>query len=321
MLILSDFLINFLITAFLSWMYSNHQIKKAKNGNPKEAIRTQKQENKNQQKSNNQNSGNNQNTKEYQFNEMNFIINSFVIPKSDCPQIKSEDKTNFSFSHDNKVRIALADGATEGIYSGIWAEKIVQKYMETGAYLVNRNNLEDLQEQFLNHAYQSIEESPDTRQWFLYEKLERGTGATLIGLEFSNLKTVDILSIGDSCVFWKQDNDSEQIEMFPELSVQDFGNSPGSICHLSQTWNNLHQYIQQKSLKYSNQLQALICSDAFACWLVKELESNPSIWDDLFKFQEEQSKFQEWISELRDNHQIRNDDVAVVTINIVPITQ
>lgn len=257
--------------------------------------------------------------KQYQLSDITLIINSFLTPKSNLKQIESEDKIDFSFLNEDKLRIALADGATESIYSGVWAEKIVKKYLSTGGDLLNRENLEDLQGQFLTHAYQSIEESPETRQWFLYEKLERGTGATLIALEFSNSRTIDILSVGDSCVFWKQNNDSGKIEMFPQLSVQDFGNSPSSICHLSQTWKKLNQSMKQKSFSYTNQLQALICSDAFACWLIRELENNPSIWDDLFKFQEEQSNFQEFIRDLRNQKKIRNDDVSVVTINAVPI--
>lgn len=257
--------------------------------------------------------------KQYQLSDITLIINSFLTPKSNLKQIESEDKIDFSFLNKDKLRIALADGATESIYSGVWAEKIVKKYLSTGADLLNRENLEDLQGQFLTHAYQSIEESPETRQWFLYEKLERGTGATLIALEFSSSRTIDILSVGDSCVFWKQNNDSDKIEMFPKLSVQDFGNSPSSICHLSQTWNKLNQSMKQKSFSYTNQLQALICSDAFACWLIRELETNPSIWDDLFKFQEEQSNFQEFIRDLRNKKKIRNDDVSVVTINVVPL--
>jgi len=305
-LILIIDLIDLIVSSILYLTYKNHQDIKA--------------ENKNQikEKSSYNESENIKTEKQYQLDDINFIINSFSIAKDQLENIASEDKIGFNFPHDNKLRIAVADGASESIYSGIWAETIVNKYLEYGASLLNQENLEDLQEQFLTHAYQCIEEAPDTRQWFLYEKLERGTGATLIALEFSSSRTVDILSVGDSCLFWKENYSSEQIEMFPELSVQDFGNLPGSICHLSQSWNHLNQCIQQKRLTYTNQFQALICSDAFACWLVRELETNPSIWDDFFKFEQEQSNFQEFISDLRNKNKIRNDDVAVVTINAVP---
>ncbi len=151
----------------------------------------------------------------------------------------------------------------------------------------------------------------------MYEKLDRGTHATLAAVEFSDSETIQILTVGDSCVFWQ---DGGGIKMLPELSSEDFGAFPNTICHLPKTWQNLKQKVVNKEIKFRNNLPILLCTDALACWLVKELkeQNDFSVLEKISQFSDSNT-FEEFIQGLRERKEIRNDDVTLVVIDVLPL--
>jgi hypothetical protein len=246
-----------------------------------------------------------------------FIIRSFRTPKDGLTEEECEDNSTVSSENSETLRVAVCDGATEGIFSSIWSEILVRKYVENGSQVFEPSKLELAYNEFVQKASLNISKMPETRHWFMYEKLERGTHATIAGVEFFDSNTMHISTVGDSCVFW---DDGNEVGMLPELSPEDFGSFPNTICHTPSTWKNLEQKIIKKEVSFRSPIQIALCTDALACWLVKRLreQNEPSTLDKFFQVSD-LSSFEEFIQELRERKEIRNDDVTLVLINVLSI--
>lgn len=238
-------------------------------------------------------------------------IRRFQIPKEGLTEDECEDKSALSFPG-KELRVAVADGATESLFSDIWAELIVNRYVDLGAELFNPSSLKSLSQTFFHKASKLISQMPDTGHWSMYEKLEAGSNVTLVAADFCDPETMQVLAVGDSCIFWRNREDGN-IEMLPELSAEDFGVFPASICNLEKTWQKLEPKILKKEIRLHNGFQAILCTDALACWLVKELQKDPLAWEKLFELSDSNS-FAQFIEALRSQKDIRNDDVTLVLI-------
>lgn len=245
-----------------------------------------------------------------------FRIRRFSIHKKGLSEAECEDKNALSLQNDTSLRIAIADGATESLFSDIWADILVNSYVEKGTDLFKSSELESVNQKFVYTTSKNILQMPETRQWFMYEKLERGTHATLAAVEFSSPDKMQILTIGDSCVFWS-DGNVDEINMLPEITAEEFGSFPISICHLPKTWQSLEQKILKKEVTFQKNLQMVLCTDALACWLVTESENKSSNWEKLFQISD-YGFFTNFIETLREQNSIRNDDVTLVLINVLP---
>jgi hypothetical protein len=246
----------------------------------------------------------------------NFKTFSFCTHKNGGNESENEDRYAIS-SHDSScLRIAVADGTTEGLYSDVWAGLLVDSYCDKGAELFEDSILWTIHKEFIDQTYNKIAQMPENRHWAMYEKLERGTNATLAAIEFSNRNTVKMSAVGDSCIFWV---DTDKVEMFPELSVDDFGISPDLICHVPETWPNLSQKIRKKEISLDRDRKLVVCTDALAHWLVKETSENNNFlaWEKICSLSDIEA-FNQLIEELRETKEIRNDDVTLVIIDATP---
>jgi hypothetical protein len=175
-----------------------------------------------------------------------FQIHHFrPIPKDGFSKEECEDNKAISNDNSATLRVAVSDGATEGIFSHIWSKLLVEEYTKNCSDIFQPSQLKSVSNKFLEKASQIIANMPETKHWFMYEKLERGTHATIAAVEFSGVETVHISTVGDSCVFWK--NGSE-IDMLPKLSSEEFGSFPNTICHVPKTWRNLEGKIAKEEI-------------------------------------------------------------------------
>lgn len=249
-----------------------------------------------------------------------FKIRSFQIPKLGLSEAECEDKSSLSSQNTSQLRIAVADGATESLFSDVWADILVNSYLEQGTELFTPSALESSSQKFVQNINQLILQMPETRHWFMYEKLDRGTHATLAAVEISHPETINIFTVGDSCVFWRNGN-TTNVEMLPKLSPNDFGSFPASICHIATTWISLEKKIAKLEVSFeaSDSFHIAICTDALACWLATELQNgDTSAWEKLFQLSDDVS-FTNFIAVLREQSKIRNDDVTLVLINALPL--
>ncbi len=142
----------------------------------------------------------------------------FWLPKEGLSTDEYEDAFAPAEATDdeiNEFRCAVADGATETSFSGLWAEMLCK------AYLDKNFDLLELQASWLKTV--SGKELP----WYAEQKLESGAFATIMGLSISEEK--DKLSwtaraLGDSCLFHIQ---SQKIaSSMPLTKWEEFDTTP-----------------------------------------------------------------------------------------------
>ncbi len=246
-----------------------------------------------------------------EFKGRQFKIQQFQLPKSGNSEAEYEDRAKVLFENDTFLRVAIADGATESIFSDIWAELIVEKFVENG--FLETTQLKEVYQVFIETTNKRIEKAPEMRRWTMYNKMERGTQATMAGIEFLNSESFKLTALGDSCIFYQGQNNSK-IEMLPALSPEDFGNSPQAICHLPNTWERLNtQWIKQEVV-LEDTFKILLCTDALAQYLT----TDPTIWEALFQLNDQES-FTTLIKDLLSQQVLKNDDVTLVTIDVLPL--
>jgi len=255
----------------------------------------------------------NSHARKYQIGKYMVQTSSFSLHKNGGSQSEYEDRSAIGCQGLSCLRVAVADGTTESLFSDVWAELLVNDYINKGIELFDHSNLEAIHKDFIQQTYQRIAEMPEIRHWAMYEKLERGTHATLAAIEFSTDNTVHLSAVGDSCIFWFDENN---IEMLPELHTEDFGISPDSICHIPKTWHNLRQKVITREIEFNQSILFVLCTDALACWLAKETreKNNLSAWEEIIQLSDI-AAFNQLIEKLRESKEIRNDDTTLVIVN------
>lgn len=211
----------------------------------------------------------------------------------------------------NEARIAVADGATDAIYSGLWARLLVRAY---GKQQLAGKNIQA----GLAKAAQVWERAIRTRPlpWYAEEKARSGSFAALVGLELIQRDTRvggswSVLACGDSCFF--QMRSDKLIQAFPVKRSEEFSNAPmllgshkqsaelGAICSEAGDW-------EEGDCFY-------LMTDALACWFLRRCETGVVPWQDLRDLTlARKPPFDAWITDLRKRGEIKNDDCTLISV-------
>jgi len=222
-------------------------------------------------------------------------------------------------------RFAVADGASETSFSGIWARQLVRAYC-TGAF----DNLVDPEWLFkLQRKWWSIVRSKPL-SWYAEEKLESGTFAALVGLtlEWESAKsehgTWHAEAIGDSCLF--QLRDGHIVSTFPLHASQEFTNSPILLSAKPGKNSALESLVLARG-EWQSGDHFYLMTDAVAAWFFRALEGKEAPWEIVRDLDNEpcgrvaarsgMKSFREWVETARRQNLMRNDDVTLYRIEIV----
>ena len=128
-----------------------------------------------------------------------------------------------------RFHVAIADGATESAFSGLWAQKLVSAYVSS-----NRRKPPTPKDLFKmieeNAPLWSAEVWAKPLPWFAQAKVQHGAFSTLLGfyLEDKPEETYagfwSVLAVGDTCIF--QIRADELITCFPIERADQFGSRP-----------------------------------------------------------------------------------------------
>jgi protein phosphatase 2C-like protein len=221
--------------------------------------------------------------------------------------IGQEDKL-FSF--------AVADGATETSFSGIWAKQLVRAFCrgmsDTRAISKGMGSLRE-------HWHKIVSRRP--LPWYAEEKIRSGAFAAIAGLvledgaQAKGQGSWKAIAIGDSCVFHVRNK--KVLTCFPVKKSEDFTNSP----QLLSSNNPVDDGDKARLLKISGGwLEGdtfYLMTDAIACWFMKQIEANFVPARELADLTDGDSNpFRLWLKDLRDHQSVRNDDVTILRIEI-----
>jgi hypothetical protein len=241
------------------------------------------------------------------------LIQSFSVQKAGNAIAECEDVWDW-VERNPIVSIALSDGATESSFAKEWARELVNAFVNRQlpwqkVYTSATTWLLPLQatwQQWLGQQELS---------WFAKRKAGEGAFATFVSLEvFADLSWKS-LAVGDSCLFVVRDR--SLLKSFPLQSSQEFNNCPRLI-GTNVNAANIHISQIHGVAKFGDHFY--LVTDAIACWIFKQVEVNQDPWLKLEEIKTE-DLFAEWVTELRDRHEIANDDTTLLCLKIQDATE
>ena len=236
------------------------------------------------------------------------LIHSFSVQKAGNEISECEDIWNYGKS-DRLCSIALSDGATESSFSQEWAEELVTAFINRDRQTLN----------WLAKSQQNWQQWLENQNfsWFAKRKVEQGAFATFLGLEILNDLSWQAIAVGDSCLFVVrscelQITNYELRKSFPLKQSQEFGNRPRLI--------GTHSNVEQICFSGISGVAEVgdrfyLATDAIACWIFKQIEANQDPWVKLGEISSP-DMFANWVNELRDRHEIANDDTTLLGLEI-----
>jgi len=227
-----------------------------------------------------------------------------------CPHGRLVAKRGASF------RFAVADGATDACFSGIWAEELVRAYCEG---LLEPKDLAraltPLQQRWLQQV-----RGRGSLPWYVEQKIEDGAFATLLGLtlESSSESAVEgtwrAIAVGDSCLFQLRDRDV--IVKLPLSDAASFTNSPALLSSRPDRNEPALRGLRTDQGEWKPGDAFYLMTDALACWLLQQLQGRRVPWKRLEGFDKRSKRFRPWIDGKRAKKLMRNDDVTLVRVDI-----
>jgi hypothetical protein len=267
---------------------------------------------------------------------MNIEYSHFWLSKSgNLPSVYEDSFFPYKFPFDTITthiqkyqRYAIADGASTAYLSGLWATILVDVFGSYAEEITNTNFFDLIQKLILDEYWNSrLDDYIKKREaegkplsWYDEMALQNGAASTLLEISFSleenKLKDkFSALAIGDSCLFLVRND--ELITKFPLNSSADFDNSPLLISSESNRNLNLHEkiaYLENQSIITGDQI--FLMTDALASWFFQEHEKGEKPWEIIGENVGEKYGFTDWIEQLRENKQMRNDDVTLMILKI-----
>ncbi len=242
---------------------------------------------------------------------------AFCLPKRGNSADEYEDA---SAGDPERGRFAVADGATESSFAGLWARLLVDGFVAAPIPQPSRWSdwLPPLQKRWLEEV--ANKELP----WYAEAKLQDGAFATFLGLvirEKSGLlgkkKVWQAVAVGDGCFFQVREN--RLYRAFPMHNSEDFGNTPWLVG----SRNTSPKSLKKKEMRAKGDWLAgdrfWLMTDALAQWFLSRVEAGKQPWGDLDALvaeEESENRFAAWIDQQRDEKLLKNDDVTLLAISL-----
>ena len=225
------------------------------------------------------------------------------------PSHLDEDGTTFRF--------AVADGATETSFAGVWAKLLVRAYAKGTLELPTSSDALAV----LSERWRSVV-GRKPLPWYAEEKVRLGASATFLGLTLeSPAETPGTIrwratAFGDSCVF--QVRGDNLLSGLPVERSADFNNEPPLLSSGPANNRRLAEHLIVREGEARPEDAFYLMTDALACWFWASYEKGEWPWQLLrdLDTSDQACPFPAFIESLRKSKLIRNDDVTVLRLEI-----
>jgi hypothetical protein len=242
-------------------------------------------------------------------------ITPFWVQRGGNEKSEYEDSYNF---YANKV--AVADGASEGVFSKLWADLLTMHLVKSDLKLGDFKNIEHfkgwvrrIQDEWKREALERCQ--VESLPWYVKNKLRHvGAYSTLLALEFDAYEREKLhwiaLSVGDVCLFKIASGDL--VLSFPISNSSEFTNFPPSIS------SKFVSTIDERNVLFSEGVldkgdTLILATDAFSQWFLKTYENGGKPWN-LLSSVSNNEDFVNLVNRCRESREMRNDDVTTVVI-------
>ncbi len=226
---------------------------------------------------------------------------------------KTEEYEDAFAINPGRGKLAVADGASDSIFSGLWARSLVNSYVESDLSITTDDFMENLVSAARAKWHTDIEW--DKLKLFVKNKAINGSFSTLLLVESLGDRTfrkVRVLSVGDSCILLENGG---SISSFPLEKHEDFNITPklvwsgyGSPFSREYRWEKPPFLTAEYEIAESDTM--IIATDAVSKWL---LQFYPSSWE---KVSDGTSNLRQMFESEVKEGRMRNDDLTLVKVVI-----
>lgn len=202
----------------------------------------------------------------------------------------------------DEFRCAVADGATETSFSGLWAQILVDAYAYGRLSSLKPHTTKPLALRWR----QAIDSRPVPLPWYAQEKLERGAFSSLMGLTIHADGRWRALCAGDSCLFHLRPR--QTMRAFPYHTPEQFNNRPVLV---STNGDGIASQTARGTWHPGDYF--LLMTDALAHLFLSQRSMRALLAADTL----DQAGFEQLVAYARADRLCRNDDVTL--LKIVPL--
>lgn len=246
----------------------------------------------------------------------------FWLPKTGNTAAEYEDAFYPGRAGDyggTQLRFAVADGASEGMLSGQWAQILVRAYCRA----ISASQMPDLLARALPSWREWKQHYLDQRarqnrpvMWFEEPGLEKGAFSTLLGLTLHDGESAgrwEATALGDSCLF--QVRAGELAAAMPIDDAEAFGSRPFLIASNPARNNGLLERVHYAAGEWQPGDRFYLMTDALAHWFVRQVEAGAAPWEPLHAAAD-LPQFEDWTAALKTGRLIRNDDITLLCLEV-----
>ena len=255
---------------------------------------------------------------------MRFVVSSFWLPRHGSPVEHYEDAfcpRRTGARSAPRLRVAVADGASESMLSGLWAELLVRSWCRS-----RRRDMGEVVEFAMGAWHEALRTYLESRQaasrpieWFEEPGLDRGAHATVLGVELRRSPEGGAAwraeSLGDSCLFQVRGDDL--VAAFPLEDAAAFCNTPKLVPSQARQLDRVVASLERAEGHCRDGDVLFLATDAIAAWFLAAAAGGDAPWRDLAALTPgDLDAFAAWAGRQRDGGLLRNDDVTVVRVEV-----
>lgn len=236
-------------------------------------------------------------------------IRQLLLPKLDHDPSECEDAIAFDIQ---TARFAVTDGATEAFHAQQWARNLAEHWVRNEAILT----LEEFRNWVANEG-RELHDSWNglTLSWYSEEKARTGSFAAFVGVEIdlkSSTAAWKAIALGDTCLMHCRGG--ALLKSFPLSRSESFNSTPILVASNAALHESTMQSAMVDSGVCENGDVLLLASDAAASWCLQRFEN--SDFDADFLMGKDDEELRRFFDAERQAGRIRNDDLAIVRIEI-----
>lgn len=227
-----------------------------------------------------------------------------------------------------RLRIAVADGASESMLAGRWAANLTRAYGKarsawsrpTGfvaTYAAAADSWAGTLAQYV--AERERRGAPIT--WYEEPGFAKGAHSTILVFEIRDpggqrLPSWRAAAIGDSCVM--QVRDDKLHLAFPLESADAFSSQPPLLATRRPDNDVLARHFEGCTGEWERGDSFYLATDALACWFLREVADGRAPWAALGDLDQDSGgvEFVEWVERRRDDGDLANDDTTLIRLDM-----
>ena len=249
----------------------------------------------------------------------------FAVPK---PGNTAEQYEDACAEDPPAGRYAIADGASDSVFAGVWARLLVEHLLtglpEPGGPAAWHAWLRPVQERWGATAHAA------SLPWYVAAKVREGAFATCLGLQLhppphrGAAGRWTAMAVGDCCLFHVQmagsngvvPDPSPAARGFPCATPEDFNQHPLALSSSPHRNEVVWPQVATTGGAWRPGDTFILATDALALWIIRAVAPEQA-WHRLLSLSEaaDDAGFQQLVAELRDGGAVRDDDLTLLLLH------